>query len=109
MRYRILLLLIILGGVLFYLNTHKKNAFNPSEKNVLGEEVKTKQNQETTTIEEKAKEFIQNTANTVSATTSQTASSTARFIFSNAVDTVVKQVGKLPPQDQEMIKDKLCK
>lgn len=107
MKSRILIFILLIGGLFYYFKIYRNNeSFKQSNRNVLGLE---NQRQTQNDIEQKAHTLIQNTANMLSTTTAQIASSASDFIVNKTVDSVVNQVNKLPPQDQEIIKDKLCK
>lgn len=107
MKLRIFLVILLIGGLFYYFKIYKKNAPVFSNKNILGEETKKQNNK--SSIEDKAKELIQNATNVLLTTSSQIASNTASFLFKNTVDGIITQVDKLPQQDQEIIKEKLCK
>lgn len=107
MKLRVFLFILLIGGLFYYFKMYKKNVPDLPNKNILGEETKRQSND--STIQEKAKELIQNTTNVLSTTSSQIASNTARFLFKNTIDGIITQVDKLPQQDKEIIKDKLCK
>lgn len=107
MKSRVFLFVLLIGGLFYYFKIYKKNISVLPNKNILGEETNRQNNN--SPIEEKAKELIQNATNALSTTSSQIASNTASFLFKNTVDSIITQVDKLPQQDQEIIKDKLCK
>ena len=107
MKLRIIICILLIGGLFYYFKIYKKNVPVLPNKNILGDETN-RQNSDST-IQDKAKELIQNATNALSTTSSQIASNTASFLFKNTVDGIITQVDKLPKEDKEIIKDKLCK
>ncbi len=105
-----LLLLIISSLLLYHFASRKKKSSN-----ILGIESETKKSKTgiqanpvndlkflTTQVSKKAQETVQSL-------TSQSSAAVSNFIIDNTIGKVVDQVKKLPPSEQEKIKEQICR
>jgi hypothetical protein len=83
----------------------KKDELNLNE---IKKELENKMNDFFQTIKSTSEKTVETTTNTISQTASKSAQTVTNFIFDQAINNILKEVEKLPPQQQEKIKEKIC-
>lgn len=84
----------------------RKKSFNLE---TIKENINAKINKSFEEVKEKSQETLKEVGEVISETASKSAQNLTNFVFDQAISNILKEVEKLPKDQQEKIKEKICK
>ncbi len=108
MRIKLLVVVILIAGFIYYSNHRKQSISTAKSEKVLGSQTQQDKGIKNMIVDT-AQSALNSAANFVDSQTAKTTAMVGDYVFSVTSQNVIKQLDKLPASQKEEIKKELCK